>query len=199
MLSVHTIVSFDFAVGVIPGWHTTIFPPYFVAGAIFSGFAMVLSWMIPARQFLGLKHVITLRHIENMNKVMMATGLMVTFGYVMEHFIAWYSADPYEFAQFYYTRMRGPMAGVYWTMIFCNVVVPQIFWSRKARTSLLITWVASLLVNVGMWCERFVIIVTSLHRDFLPSKWELYTPTWVDWSIYLGTIGLFSTLFLLFL
>jgi len=199
VLSVHTIVSFDFAVSVLPGWHTTVFPPYFVAGAVFSGFAMVLTWMVPARHFLGLKHVVTMKHLENMNKVILATGLMVTYGYVMEHFIAWYSGNPYEFAMFFKVRQRGPFAPVYWLMIFCNVVVPQIFWSKKARTSLPIMWIAAILVNVGMWCERFNIIVTALHRDFLPSKWEIYAPTWVDWSIYLGTIGLFSTLFLLFL
>ncbi len=199
VLSVHTIVSFDFAVSVLPGWHTTVFPPYFVAGAVFSGFAMVVSWMIPARQFLGLKHVVTLRHIENMCKVILATGLLVTYGYVMEHFIAWYSGNPYESDMFFKVRQRGPFAPIYWLMIFCNVVVPQIFWFKKARTNLLVIWVAALLVNVGMWCERFNIIVTSLHRDFLPSKWELYAPTWVDWSVFAGTIGLFSTLFLLFM
>jgi molybdopterin-containing oxidoreductase family membrane subunit len=199
VLSVHTIVSFDFATSVLPGWHTTIFPPYFVAGAVFSGFAMVLSWMIPARQFLGLKHVVTLKHIENMNKVMLATGMMVAYGYIMEHFIAWYSGNEYEFSAFFRVRQRGPFAPVYWLMVFCNVVVPQVLWVKKIRVNLVATWFIALLVNVGMWCERFVIIVTSLHRDFLPSKWELYAPTWVDWSIYVGTIGLFSTLFLLFL
>ena len=199
VLSVHTIVSFDFAVSIIPGWHTTVFPPYFVAGAVFSGFAMVVTWMVPARQFLGLKHVVTMKHLENMNKVILATGLMVSYGYAMEHFIAWYGGNQYEFAEFFEVRMRGPLAPVYWLMMFCNVVTPNIFWFKKARTNLLIMWVAAVLVNVGMWCERFNIIVTSLHRDFLPSKWENYAPTWVDWSIYIGTIGLFSTLFLLFL
>jgi Ni/Fe-hydrogenase subunit HybB-like protein len=199
VLSVHTIVSFDFATSVLPGWHTTIFPPYFVAGAVFSGFAMVLTWMIPARQALGLKHVVTAKHLELMCKVMLATGMMVTYGYVMEHFVAWYSGDPYEYAQFFLTRQRGPMAGVYWLMIFCNCVVPQIFWTKKGRTSLPIMWGAAILINVGMWCERFNIVVTSLHRDFLPSKWENYAPTWVDISLFIGTIGLFSTLFLLFL
>jgi Ni/Fe-hydrogenase subunit HybB-like protein len=199
VLSVHTIVSFDFATSVLPGWHTTIFPPYFVAGAVFSGFAMVMTWMIPARHYLGLKHVVTMKHLENMNKVILATGLLVSYGYAMEHFIAWYSGNPYEFDMFFKVRQRGPFAPIYWLMMFCNVLVPQIFWSKKARTNILIMWVAAILVNVGMWCERFNIIVTALHRDFLPSKWELYSPTWVDWSIYLGTIGLFSTLFLLFL
>jgi molybdopterin-containing oxidoreductase family membrane subunit len=199
VLSVHTIVSFDFATSVIPGWHTTIFPPYFVAGAVFSGFAMVVTWMLPAREFLGLKHVVTIKHIENMNKVMLATGMMVSYGYVMEHFIAWYSGNPYEFAQFFYVRQRGPMAPVYWLMIFCNVLVPQIFWSKRARTNIYVTWFAAILINVGMWCERFNIVVTSLHRDFLPSSFANYAPTWVDISLFVGTIGLFSTLFLLFL
>ena len=199
VLSVHTIVSFDFATSVLPGWHTTIFPPYFVAGAVFSGFAMVLTWMVPARHFLGLKHVVTMKHLENMNKVILATWMMVSYGYVMEHFIAWYSGNEYEMSMFFKVRQHGPFAPIYWLMLFCNVAVPQIFWFKKARTSIPIMWIAAVLVNVGMWCERFNIIVTSLHRDFLPSKWELYTPTWVDWSIYLGTIGLFSTLFLLFL
>ena len=199
VLSVHTIVSFDFAVSVLPGWHTTIFPPYFVAGAVFSGFAMVATWMIPARHFLGLKHVVTSRHIENMCKVMLATGMMVSYGYIMEHFIAWYSGNPYEFGQFFRVRQRGPMAPVYWLMIFCNVLVPQIFWFKKIRTNLVVVWFACIFINIGMWCERFTIVVTSLHRDFLPSSWKLYAPTWVDISLFLGTIGLFSTLFLLFL
>src|SRR6266700_4293229 len=199
VLSVHTIVSFDFATSVLPGWHTTIFPPYFVAGSWFSGFAMVVTWMIPAREFLGLKHVVTPKHIEMMCKVMLATGMMVTYGYVMEHFIAWYSGNPYEFAQFFLVRQRGPMAGVYWLMIFCNCVVPQIFWTKRGRTNLPVVWIAAILINVGMWCERFNIVVTSLHRDFIPSKWENYAPTWVDISLFIGTIGLFSKLFLLFL
>src|SRR3989440_5132237 len=199
VLSVHSVVSFDFATSVLPGWHTTIFPPYFVAGAIFSGFAMVLSWMVPARQFLGLKHVITMRHIENMNKVMMATGMMVGFGYLMEHFIAWYSGNGYEFSVFYRVRQRGPFAPVYWLMISCNVLFPQILWFKKARTNLTLTWFLALLVNVGMWCERFVIIVTSLHRDFLPASWGKYAPTWVDICLFTGTIGFFSTAMLLFL
>ncbi len=199
VLSVHTIVSFDFAVSVIPGWHTTIFPPYFVAGAVFSGFAMVATWMIPARHFLGLKHVVTVKHIENMCKVMLATGMMVTYGYIMEHFIAWYSGNPYEYGQFFRVRWHGPMQGIFMTMVFCNCVVPQIFWIKKVRTHMGAVWIASLLINVGMWCERFNIVVTSLHRDFLPSSWHNYAPTWVDISLFIGTIGLFSTLFLLFL
>jgi Ni/Fe-hydrogenase subunit HybB-like protein len=196
---VHTIVSFDFAVSLIPGWHTTIFPPYFVAGAIFSGFAMVVTWLIPARQFLGLKHVVTMRHIENMAKVMLATGMMVSYGYIMEHFVAWYSGNRYEYDMFFKVRWQGPFAPVFWLMAFCNVVVPQIFWWKRFRTSLVVVWIASLLINVGMWCERFNIIVTSLHRDFLPGSWGTYSPTWVDIGLFTGTIGLFSTLFLLFL
>jgi molybdopterin-containing oxidoreductase family membrane subunit len=199
VLSVHTIVSFDFATSVIPGWHTTIFPPYFVAGAVFSGFAMVMTWMIPARHFLGLKHVVTMKHLENMNKIMLVTGMMVGYGYLMEHFIAWYSGNPYEMGQFFYTRWRGPMAPIFWLMVFCNVVVPQMFWSKSLRTNIKVMWVASILINVGMWCERFNIVVTSLHQDFLPSSWKAYAPTWVDISLFIGTIGLFSTLFLLFL
>jgi Ni/Fe-hydrogenase subunit HybB-like protein len=199
VLSVHTIVSFDFAVSIVPGWHTTIFPPYFVAGAVFSGFAMVITWIVPARHFLRLQHVITLEHLDKMNKILLATGLMVAFGYAMEHFIAWYSNNEYEYAVFFKVRQQGPFAPIYWLMLFCNVVVPQIMWFRRARTSLPVMWGAALLVNVGMWCERFVIVVTSLHRDFLPSKWENYAPTWVDLSLFSGTIGLFSTLFLLFL
>jgi Ni/Fe-hydrogenase subunit HybB-like protein len=199
VLSVHTIVSFDFATSVLPGWHTTIFPPYFVAGAVFSGFAMVATWMIPARAFLGLKHVVTLKHLENMCKVMLATGMMVSYGYIMEHFIAWYSGNPYEMGQFFKTRWYGPMAPIFWTMFTCNVVVPQFFWFKKVRTHTGAIWIMSILINVGMWCERFNIVVTSLHRDFLPSSWKAYSPTWVDFSLFIGTIGLFSTLFLLFL
>jgi len=199
VLSVHTIVSFDFAVSVIPGWHTTIFPPYFVAGAVFSGFAMVATWMIPARHFLGLKHVVTIRHMENMCKVMLATGMMVTYGYIMEHFIAWYSGNPYEGGQFFKVRWFGPMKFIFWTMFFCNCVVPHVFWVKKWRSNMVVVWFCSLLINVGMWCERFNIIVTSLHRDFIPSSWHNYAPTWVDISLFIGTIGLFSTLFLLFL
>lgn len=199
VLSVHTIVSFDFAVSVLPGWHTTIFPPYFVAGAIFSGFAMVLTLVIPARKAFGFENVITGKHLENMAKVMLATGMMVSYGYLMEHFHAWYGGNRFEFDTFFKTRMFGPYAPVYWTMIACNVITPHIFWWKKARTSLWVLWIASILVNVGMWTERFIIIVTSLHRDYLPSSWAQYTPTWVDWSIYAGTIGMFGTLFLLFL
>jgi molybdopterin-containing oxidoreductase family membrane subunit len=199
VLSVHTIVSFDFAVSQLPGWHTTIFPPYFVAGAIFSGFAMVLTLIIPARKVFGFEGVITQRHIDNMTKVLLATGLMVSYGYLCEHFIAWYSGNPYEFYTFFHVRQRGPYAPVYWLMMFCNVVVPQLFWVPSLRRNLAVVWIASILVNVGMWTERFNIIVTSLHRDFLPSSWAIYRPTLVDWSIFIGTMGFFGALFLLFL
>jgi Ni/Fe-hydrogenase subunit HybB-like protein len=198
VLSVHTIVSFDFAVAQLPGWHTTIFPPYFVAGAVFSGFAMVMTLLIPVRKLLRLERVITPRHLENMNKVMLATGLMVAYGYLMEHFIAWYGGNPYE-AFVFLNRREGPYRVVYFMMLFCNVVVPQLFWWKRARNSIWWMWIAAVLINVGMWSERFIIIVTSLSQDFLPSSWRTYAPTWVDWSIYVGTISFFGLLFLLFL
>jgi molybdopterin-containing oxidoreductase family membrane subunit len=198
VLSVHTIVSFDFAVSLLPGWHTTVFPPYFVAGAVFSGFALVLTLIIPARRFFHLKEVITLKHLDNMNKVLLATSMMVAYGYITETFTAWYSGNEYEaFASL--NRAKGPYAPIYWLMIFCNVLVPQIFWSKRNRTNPVVIWIASILVNVGMWTERFVIVAVSLHRDFLPSSWGMYAPTWVDWSLYVGTLGFFGTLFLLFL
>ncbi len=197
VLSVHTIVSFDFAVSVLPGWHTTIFPPYFVAGAIFSGFGMVLTLMILARKLLNLEQFITVKHIENMNKVLMATGLMVGYAYGIEFFIAWYSGNPFERFAFI-NRAFGPYSWAYWTMVTCNVFIPQLFWFRKIRRNLAITWVISIFVNIGMWFERFVIIATSLHRDFLPSSWGYFIPTWVDVSIFAGTVGLFLTMFLLF-
>ncbi len=198
VLSVHSVVSFDFAVSILPGWHTTIFPPYFVAGAIFSGFAMVVTLMIPARQFFGLQEIITLRHLENMAKIILATGMMVGFAYSTEFFIAWYSGNPYEGFTFL-NRAFGPYAWAYWIMVTCNVLVPQIFWFKKMRTNVAVLWVASILVNVGMWFERFVIVVSSLSRDFLPSSWGYYTPTAVDLLTLLGSFGLFFTLFLLFL
>jgi molybdopterin-containing oxidoreductase family membrane subunit len=197
VLSVHTIVSFDFAVSVIPGWHTTIFPPYFVAGAVFSGFAMVITLMVPVRKFMKLEHVVTVRHLELMCKVILVTGLIVSYGYFMEHFAAWYSGNQFEYFVFY-NRRGGPYKFIFWLMVTCNVVTPNIFWFKKARTSIAIMWIASIAVNIGMWCERFVIIVTSLHRDFLTSSWSLFTPTWVDISLYAGTICLFSMLILLF-
>ena len=197
VLSVHSVVSFDFATAQLPGWHTTIFPPYFVAGAIFSGFAMVNTLLIPARQFFGLKGLIEMRHLEQMNKIILATGTMVGYAYAMEFFIAWYGASPYE--QFtFINRAFGPYAWAYWTMVSCNVIFPQLFWFRKVRTNIGAMMVICVLVNVGMWFERFVIIATSLARDFLPSAWGYYVPTKWDFITFLGTFGIFFTLFLLF-
>jgi Ni/Fe-hydrogenase subunit HybB-like protein len=198
VLSVHTIVSFDFAVAALPGWHSTIFPPYFVAGAIFSGFAMVITLIVLARElFPPLKQLVTLRHLENMNKVILATGLIVGFAYVTEFFTAWYSVNPYE--RFHYlNRMFGPYWWASWIMFSCNVFAPQLFWFKRVRTSVLAMFVISILVNIGMWFERFVIVVTSLHRDYLPSSWGYFKPTWVDLLTLTGSFGLFLTLFLLF-
>ena len=198
VLSVHSVVSFDFAVSQLPGWHTTIFPPYFVAGAIFSGFAMVMTLAIPARELWGLKDFITMRHLENMCKIILLTGSMVGYAYSMEFFIAWYSGEIYESFAFI-NRAFGPYAWAYWIMVSCNVITPQIFWFKKARNSIAVMFVASLLVNVGMWFERFVIVVTSLANDFLPSSWGAYEPTYVDVLTFLGSFGLFMTLFLLFI
>jgi Ni/Fe-hydrogenase subunit HybB-like protein len=198
VLSVHSVVSFDFATSQLPGWHTTIFPPYFVAGAIFGGFAMVTTLAVPARELFGLKNLITLHHIENCNKVILATGMMVGYAYAMEFFMAWYSGSQAELFTFM-NRATGPYAWAYWTMISCNVLSPQIFWFKRARTSLFWTMVVALAVDVGMWFERFVIIVSSLHRDFLPSSWAYYRPSWVDVSTLLGSIGIFLFLFLLFM
>jgi len=198
VLSVHSVVSFDFAVSQVPGWHTTIFPPYFVAGAIFSGFAMVMTLAIPAREFFGLKNLITMRHLENMNKIMLATGMIVGYAYSTEFFIAWYSGSVYEFFAFK-SRALGPYAWAYWTMVTCNVVVPQIFWSKKLRTNIPIMFVASLLINVGMWFERFVIVISSLASDYLPSSWDYYRPTLIDILTLIGSFGLFFTFFLLFM
>jgi Ni/Fe-hydrogenase subunit HybB-like protein len=198
VLSVHSVVSFDFAVSVLPGWHTTIFPPYFVAGAIFSGFAMVMTLMIPTRKLLHLENFVTLRHLENMNKIILATGLMVAYAYGLEIFTAWYSGNAYErFTAL--SRMRGPYAWGYWTMIFCNVVVPQFYWFRGLRRNIPWMFVASILINIGMWFERFVIIVGSLAQDYLPSSWGYYRPTMIDVLTLLGTFGLFFTMFLLFI
>jgi Ni/Fe-hydrogenase subunit HybB-like protein len=197
VLSVHTIVSFDFATSVIPGWHTTIFPPYFVAGAIFSGFAMVLTLMIITRKVFKLEDYITIGHIELMNIVIIITGSIVGIAYITEFFIAWYSgveAEQYAFIN----RATGPYWWAYWSMMTCNVISPQLFWFKKIRTSLVATFILSIVVNIGMWFERFVIIVTSLHRDYLPSSWVMFYPTWADVGVYLFTFGLFSTLFLLF-
>lgn len=198
VLSVHSIVSFDFATSNLPGWHTTIFPPYFVAGAVFSGFAMVLTLLIIARKIFGLEDLVTIRHLENMNKFILATGTMVGYAYAMEFFMAWYSANQYE-AFAFINRAFGPYAWAYWIMVSCNVISPQFFWFKKLRTNIHIMFIISIFVNIGMWFERFVITVTSLHRDFLPSSWDYYIPTWVDIMTFVGSFGLFFTLFLLFL
>ena len=197
VLSVHTIVSMDFATSVIPGWHTTIFPPYFVAGAIFSGFAMVLTLMIITRDVFRLKDYITLEHIESMNKVIILTGSIVGVAYITEFFIAWYSGVEYEQYAFI-NRATGPYWWAYWSMMTCNVITPQLFWVRKIRRSIVATFIITIFVNIGMWFERFVIIVTSLHRDYLPSSWVMFSPSIIDIGIYVGTLGLFFTLFLLF-
>src|SRR5690554_680104 len=197
VLSVHTIVSFDFATSVIPGWHTTIFPPYFVAGAIFSGFAMVLTLMIITRKVFKLEDYITMGHIELMNIVIIITGSIVGIAYITELFIAWYSGVPGEQYAFL-NRISGPYAWAYWIMMTCNVISPQVFWIKKIRTSIVATFILSIIVNIGMWFERFVIIVTSLHRDYLPSSWAMFYPTIYDVGLYLFTFGLFFTLFLLF-
>jgi Ni/Fe-hydrogenase subunit HybB-like protein len=197
VLSVHTVVSFDFATAVLPGWHSTIFPPYFVAGAIFSGFAMVVTCLVFLRKVFHIEHIITMNHLDHMNKIILATGMMVGYGYFMEYFIAWYSGNHFE--QFVFlNRAFGPYAWAYWTMISCNVLLPQLFWFRKIRRSIPVMLFIVIFVNVGMWFERFVIIVTSLHRDFLPSSWRMYTPTLIDLGILMGSFGLFFTLILLF-
>jgi Ni/Fe-hydrogenase subunit HybB-like protein len=197
VLSVHTIVSMDFATSVIPGWHTTIFPPYFVAGAIFSGFAMVLTLMLITRVVFNLQDYITIEHIESMNKVILTTGSIVGVAYLTEFFIAWYSGVPYE-AFAFQNRAFGPYWWAYATMMTCNVITPQLFWFRSVRRSLMLTFILSIIVNIGMWFERFVIICTSLHRDFLPSSWAMFSPTMYDVGDYLFTFGFFFTCFLLF-
>jgi len=197
VLSVHSIVSTDFATSLLPGWHTTIFPPYFVAGAIFSGFAMVMTLSVIARQLYGLTHIITLKHLERMCIIMLVTGSMVGYAYATEFFIAWYSGNEYESFAFI-NRAFGPYAWAYWIMISCNVIVPQLFWFKKLRTTIWVMFIASILINVGMWFERFVIVMT-LHRDYLPSAWDYYSPTIYDIGIFVGSFGLFFTLFLLFL
>jgi molybdopterin-containing oxidoreductase family membrane subunit len=198
VLSVHSVVSFDFAVSVLPGWHATIFPPYFVAGAIYSGFAMVMTLAVPLRKFYGLEDFITMRHIHNMTKVMLATGMIVAYGYANEAFFAWYSANPYE-GYMMLNRMTGPYAVFYWTLIAINAAMIQLFWFRKIRDNVALLFILSLFVNLGMWLERFIIIVTSLHRDFLPSSWDMYYPTRWDFAMFAGTIGLFFSLFFLFI
>ncbi|MGB6974692.1 MAG: NrfD/PsrC family molybdoenzyme membrane anchor subunit [Terracidiphilus sp.] len=198
VLSVHTVISFDFAVAVLPGWHTTIFPPYFVAGAIYSGFAMVLSLAIPLRKYYGLEALVTERHIDNMGKVMLAVGFIVAYGYGSEVFFAWYSASHWE-AFMMWNRMFGPMGWAYWVLVTCNLFIPlTTLWSRKLRRSMLFMFILSIIVNTGMWFERFVIIVTSLSRDFLPSAWGTYRGTKWDYMTYFGTVAFFLFMFLLF-
>jgi molybdopterin-containing oxidoreductase family membrane subunit len=198
VLSVHSIVSLDFAVSQVPGWHTTIFPPYFVAGAIFSGFGMVLTLLIPLRSIFKLQDIITMRHIDIMCKVTLATGSIVGYAYAMEFFIAWYSGNPFERFHFL-NRALGPYQWAWFFMVGCNVLVPQVFWIKWFRQNLVAVFIISILVNVGMWFERFVIIVISLHRDFIPSNWGYYRPSIVDICTYIGTFGLFFTCFLLFI
>ena len=198
VLSVHTVVSFDFAVAQLPGWHTTIFPPYFVAGAIYSGFAMVLVLAIPIRHYYGVEDMITSRHLENAAKIMLATGLIVAYGYFMEIFMAFYGSNIYERA-IVNTRWHGPYAPAYWSLIALNIVIPQLLWIPKIRKSTFWQFVLSADILIGMWLERFVIIITSLHRDFLPSSWGMYTPTRWDWATYLGTLGFFLFAMVLFI
>jgi Ni/Fe-hydrogenase subunit HybB-like protein len=198
VLSVHSVVSFDFAVSVMPGWHTTIFPPYFVAGAIYSGFAMVLTLALPIRAAYGLEDFITMKHVDNMAKVMLATGLMVGYGYTMEAFFAWYSGSFYERGMMY-ERMTGPYAWSYWLLVGINIGLVQSLWFRRVRMNLPLLFVISLIINLGMWLERFVIIVSTLATDFLPSSWGMYYPTRWDFMTYIGTFGLFLTMFFLFI
>ena len=198
VVSVHTVVSLDFAVSVIPGWHATIFPPYFVAGAVYSGFAMVLTLLIPIRVLYGLQDFITMRHLQNMAKIMLATGLIVAYGYMVEAFMGWYSANQYE-SFMIWNRMTGPYWWAYAMLMFCNVISPQALWFHRVRSSPALLFVLAIIVNIGMWLERFVIVVTSVHRDFLPSSWGRFQPTFWDWSTYVGTIGLFLTLIILFM
>jgi molybdopterin-containing oxidoreductase family membrane subunit len=198
VVSVHSIVGLDFAASIVPGWHVTLFPPYFVAGAIFSGFAMVMTLAIPIRSIYGLEDFITLRHLSNMAKIMLATGLMVAYGYGMEVFFSWYSADEHEW-YVAVNRAFGPYALAYWALIACNIATPQLLWFRSVRKNVPLLFIISLIINVGMWLERFVIIVVSLHRDYLPSSWKMYYPTFWDWSLLFGSVGLFLTLLFVFL
>jgi len=198
VLSVHSVVSLDFSVGIIPGWHATIFPPYFVAGAIFAGFAMVLTLAIPVRKIYGLEDLITMRHLECMGKLMLATGMIVVYGYCMELFMAWYSGNPYEMGMLQ-TRLFGPYKWLYYALFFCNALVPQLIWFKRFRRSPLWLFIVAQFVSIGMWLERFIIVVVSLHRDFLPSSWGMYYPTFWDVATYFGTFGLFFSLMLLFI
>jgi Ni/Fe-hydrogenase subunit HybB-like protein len=197
VISVHTVVSFDFAIAIVPGWHSTIFPPYFVAGAIYSGFAMVMTLAIPIRRFYGLEDFITMRHLQAMAKVLLATGLIVAYGYLMEGFMAWYSGNRFE-SSMMANRLFGPYAPLFWALLLCNVLVPQVLWLQRIRSNVLALFIIAIVVNIGMWLERFIIVVTSLHRDFLPSAWAFYLPTVWDWATFVGTIGLFFALLFLF-
>jgi Ni/Fe-hydrogenase subunit HybB-like protein len=198
VLSVHSVVSFDFSVAILPGWHTTIFPPYFVAGAIYSGFAMVLNIMIPVRRIYGLQNLVTERHLNNMANVMLATGLIVAYGYATEAFMAWFSGDEYE-RFLLMNRLGGPYRFIYWLLILCNIIIPQLLWSQRVRRNTISLWLVAFVVNIGMWLERFVIVIISLHRDFVPSSWGMYYPTVWDWATFLGTIGFFLMLMFLFI
>jgi molybdopterin-containing oxidoreductase family membrane subunit len=198
VLSVHTVISFDFAVALLPGWHTTIFPPYFVAGAVYSGFAMVITLAVPIRKFYHLEDIVTIRHIDNMGKVMLVTGLIVAYGYGMEVFMSWYSASHWEYFMMW-NRMFGPMGWAYWVLISCNIAIPQLMWIRKFRSNVGLMFLMSFVVNTGMWFERFVIVVTSLTRDYLPSSWGTYNATRWDYATFIGTLGLFTFLFFLFI
>ncbi len=198
VLSVHSVVSLDFAIAILPGWHSTIFPPYFVAGAIFSGFSMVLTIVIPLRRVYGLHNFVTARHIDLMAKVMLTTGWIVTYGYFSEFFVAWRTGDIFE-RFMTVNRAIGPYAGIFWGVMFCNVLAPQFIWSRRVRSSSVAVFIVALIVNIGMWLERFMIVVTSLHRDFMPSSWGMYYPTFWDWSTFIGTLGFFFALLFLFI
>lgn len=199
VVSVHSIVSSDFAISLVSGWHSTIFPPFFVAGAIFSGFAMVITLLVPARRVFHLENVVTEKHLDNLAKLTLVTGWIVIYAYIIEDFIAWYSGSPFEIYQFFVARPSGPNSGVFWLQIVCNVAVIQLLWFPAVRRNTILLWIISIFVNVGMWCERFVIIVLGLQRDFLPSAWDSYAPTRVDWGLFIGTIGFFLLLFLAFL
>lgn len=198
VVSVHTVVSFDFAIGIIPGWHATVFPPYFVAGAIYAGFAMVLTIALPLRRLYAMEDFITMRHIDLMAQVMLWTGLFVAYGYAVEVFMAWYSGSLYELSMLQ-TRFVGPYAPIYWSLIFFNVLVTQALWFQRVRANTILLFMVAMSVNIGMWLERFVIIVTSLHRDFMPSSWDMYVPTFWDYSTFIGSLGLFATLLFLFI
>jgi molybdopterin-containing oxidoreductase family membrane subunit len=199
VLSVHSIVSSDFAIALVPGWHSTIFPPFFVAGAIFSGFGLVVTLLMPARHFWKLHNVITEKHLDALGKMLLTTGWIVLYAYIIEDFVAWYSGSPFERWQFFRARPFAPNATVFWLQQLCNVGVIQLLWSRRIRTSPVWLWVIAIFVNIGMWGERFVIIVLGLEQEYLPSKWHAYHPTYVDWGIYAGTFGFFLLLFMLFL